>query len=202
MLASLERAPGSRARFVGDASHELRTPLTALRGNAAYLARHGADAAASPTSQAGAERLSDLLDDLLALAREDAAAPLHPEPVRLADLADDAVIEQDAWVEGERDALARAVDNLVRNAHKHGTGEVTMTVGGDDSDAFIAVRTKARARRPDRIFERFRQAARGRGKARASACRSSRRSPSATAAGSRSRLALYARCQRTLKVRP
>ena len=43
MLASLERAQEAEHRFVGDASHELRTPLTALRGNAAYIARHGAD---------------------------------------------------------------------------------------------------------------------------------------------------------------
>ena len=46
MLASLERAREAEQRFVGDASHELRTPLTALRGNVAYLVRHGADAEA------------------------------------------------------------------------------------------------------------------------------------------------------------
>ena len=45
MLASLERAQEAEHRFVGDASHELRTPLTALRGNAAYLAKHGPDPA-------------------------------------------------------------------------------------------------------------------------------------------------------------
>ncbi|MEA2151660.1 MAG: two-component system, OmpR family, sensor kinase, partial [Solirubrobacteraceae bacterium] len=43
MLASLERAREAEQRFVADASHELRTPLTALRGNAAYVARHGAE---------------------------------------------------------------------------------------------------------------------------------------------------------------
>ncbi len=82
MLASLERAQEAEHRFVGDASHELRTPLTALRGNAAYVARHGADPAVLADIEAGAERLSELLDDLLALAREDAAAPARGEPVR------------------------------------------------------------------------------------------------------------------------
>ena len=91
MLASLERAQEAEHRFVGDASHELRTPLTALRGNAAYLAKHGPDPAVVADIQAGADRLGELLDDLLALAREDASASLQAEPVRLADLADDVV---------------------------------------------------------------------------------------------------------------
>ena len=44
MLASLERSRDLERRFLADASHELRTPLTALRGNVAYLTRHGATA--------------------------------------------------------------------------------------------------------------------------------------------------------------
>ena len=156
MLASLERAQEAEHRFVGDASHELRTPLTALRGNAAYLAKHGPDEAVIQDITDGAERLSALLDDLLALAREDAAAPPQAEPVRLADLAPDAHIEQDVWTSGERDALQRAVDNLIRNAHKHGTGTVTVTVGGDGTDAFVAVEDEGPGPDdPARVFERF-----------------------------------------------
>ena len=87
MLASLERAREAERRFVGDASHELRTPLTALRGNVAYVARHGADPAVLADLEADAARLSELLDDLLALAREDAAAPVSDEAVDLAEVA-------------------------------------------------------------------------------------------------------------------
>ena len=43
MLAALEHSRATERRFLADASHELRTPLTSLRGNAAYLAKHGAD---------------------------------------------------------------------------------------------------------------------------------------------------------------
>ena len=75
MLASLERAREAERRFVADASHELRTPLTALRGNAAYIAQHGANAEVLADLEDDAKRLSRLLDDLLALAREDAAGP-------------------------------------------------------------------------------------------------------------------------------
>ena len=86
MLAALERAREGERRFVADASHELRNPLAALRGNAEYLARHGADAEALDDLREDAERLSRLVDELLALAREDAAA-LPQDAVRLDELA-------------------------------------------------------------------------------------------------------------------
>src|SRR5204862_3792834 len=143
MLASLERAREAERRFVGDASHELRTPLTALRGNATYVARHGPDPAALADIEADAARLSALLDDLLALAREDAAAPVRGEPVDLAEVAADAADDRTevrggpARVLGERPALERAVGNLVRNARKHGPpgGLITITTGEDGDRA-------------------------------------------------------------------
>ena len=58
MLASLERAREAERRFVADASHELRTPLTALRGNAAYIAQHGANTDVLADLEADARRLA------------------------------------------------------------------------------------------------------------------------------------------------
>ena len=75
MLASLERSREAERRFLADASHELRTPLTALRGNVELPRRHGATPELVADSQADAERLARLADDLLALSREEAAAP-------------------------------------------------------------------------------------------------------------------------------
>ena len=128
MLASLERARAAEQRFVGDASHELRTPLTALRGNLAYATKHGADPEVLADIEADAARLGVLLDDLLALAREDAAAPALGEPVDLAEIAREAgaddVTAEPAIVLGERAALERAVGNLVANARRHGQGRV------------------------------------------------------------------------------
>ncbi len=171
MLASLERAQEAEHRFVGDASHELRTPLTALRGNAAYIARHGPDPEVIAEIEAGAQRLSELLDDLLALAREDAAAPAKGEPVALKDFAqgaDEVIVEQDVTVDVEPAAFERAVENLVRNARKHGQGKVTITVGAHDGEAFITVGDEGPGIPPHEartIFDRFARgsAARGEG---------------------------------------
>ena len=126
MLASLEQAREAERRFVADASHELRTPLTALRGNAAYIAQHGADAEVLADIEGDAARLARLLDELLALAREDAAGPAARSPCgsissrRARRRA--RVVEAPAPVSGPRDpdALARALGNLVENALVHG----------------------------------------------------------------------------------
>ena len=74
------------------------------------------------------------------------------------------LIERDVWTEGERAALERAVDNLVRNAHKHGDGRVTVTVGGDGEQAFIRVEDEGPGPEdPERIFERFHRGPQARG---------------------------------------
>jgi signal transduction histidine kinase len=148
MLASLERARESERRFVADASHELRTPLTALRGNAAYIAQHGANPEVLADLEEDAKRLAHLLDDLLALAREDAAGPGAGELVRLDRLAlaragQRVAIDapEPVTVRGDADALARAIGNLVENGLVHGParGVVTVVVRELDGRARVTV---------------------------------------------------------------
>jgi two-component system, OmpR family, sensor kinase len=167
MLGSLERAREAEHRFVGDASHELRTPLTALRGNLAYARRHGADPEVLREIEADAARLSALLDDLLALAREDAAAPADGEEVDLAQLARDAAdagtdvtADEPALVRGERPALERALGNLVRNARRHGPpeGRIRIEVERDGDAVRLSVEDDGPGLTPDEAehaFERF-----------------------------------------------
>ena len=125
MLGALEQARERERRFVADASHELRTPLTALRGNAEHIARHGADPEALDDLAPAPRGSRGLIDDLLVLAREDAAAPPAATRVELAEIArrvagDEPLVELevvgDASVEGDADALERALANLVENA--------------------------------------------------------------------------------------
>ena len=175
MLASLERAREAEQRFVADASHELRTPLTALRGNAAYVARHGAEprrarrhrgrrraageparrpARARPRGRRGARGR-----------RGGRPRRARPRGRRRATSTREVAIEpgaETARVRGEPEALERAVGNLVRNARMHGPagGLVTVAVGLDagGARARISVADEGAGLGPDeaaQAFERF-----------------------------------------------
>jgi signal transduction histidine kinase len=78
MAETVTGALAAQRAFVADASHQLRNPLTALRLRLSNVSGH-VDAAATDDHVAAleeAERLSTLLDGLLALARTERAAPL------------------------------------------------------------------------------------------------------------------------------
>jgi signal transduction histidine kinase len=138
--------------FLADASHELRTPVAALQATAERLLR---DQPVRPDRDAieaqlarDSRRLGHLIDDLLNLARLDAREQPHREPVDLADLASAAVAatrttDPAARVDlvtagpvpasGDRDALLRAVRNLLDNAFAVADTivvEVTQTTEG------------------------------------------------------------------------
>ncbi|MBS1843463.1 MAG: HAMP domain-containing histidine kinase [Actinobacteria bacterium] len=149
MLDALAASRERERRFLADASHELRTPLTSLRGNVEYVARHGADPEVIADLEADAERLGRLVEDLLALERESAAEPAV-RPVRLDQLARAAAEDREGvhlavdgpvTVAGEPEAIARALDNLLDNAARHGPsgGEVRIDLRRDGSTALLSV---------------------------------------------------------------
>jgi len=168
MLASLERSRNLERRFLADASHELRTPLTALRGNVAYLARHGVTAEVLADLERDAERLARLADALLTLSREEAAVPPR-ELVRLdllasnaaqADSRIDVVAPEPVTVLGDTASLERALENLVQNAHVHGPagGRVVVAVEQVDEVVRLSVSDEGEGLRPEEAklaFQRF-----------------------------------------------
>lgn len=168
MLAGLERSREAERRFLADASHELRTPLTSLRGNVAYLVRHGARPDLVAELEHDAERLARLADDLLALSREESTGVPHEE-VHLEELAA-AAAERDASVDvvapdpvavlGDRTALERALENLIDNGRRHGPqgGRIKVTAERVDGLAFLRVEDEGLGLQPyeaERAFERF-----------------------------------------------
>ncbi len=161
--------------FLADASHELRTPVAALQATAERLLRDQPPRPARDTLEAqlarDSGRLGHLIDDLLNLARLDARERPHRSPVDLVDLASAAVAatrtDPAARVElvtagpvpttGDRDALGRAVRNLLDNAFAVADTvvvEVTQTANGPSlsvTDNGPGVPTDQR----QRIFEPF-----------------------------------------------
>lgn len=133
-VAKLEQLLRSQEEFVADASHELRTPLTALR-----LRLENGDVGGALNE---AERLSDLVSDLLALARADATPA---EVVDAAAVAGGRVehwrafaAEQEVTLALEAPAvtparvaparLTQVLDNLLANALEVAPPRTTVTV--------------------------------------------------------------------------
>ncbi len=168
MLASLQSARESERRLLADASHELRTPVTALLGNVEYAARHGADAEVLEELRHDATRLARLVDALLALERAAATEPTAV-PVALDELVRQLAagaervalgVTGPAEVNGDEDALRRAMGNLIENGLVHGPpgGTVTVSVRSEPPWARIDVSDAGPGPDPsarERLFERF-----------------------------------------------
>jgi len=135
MLDRIEAAFMAQRRFVSDASHELRTPLTSIRGNVDVLQRQlrsGRPMQAKDIAEALGDvqresaRMSRLIEDLLVLARNDAAALgylLKPEPVSLDVIANEAYRTASALVNGQRLSLTTRDEVMI-----HGDGDRLVQV--------------------------------------------------------------------------
>ena len=180
LLARLAAALGRQREFIADAAHELRTPLTALRLQL-QLAERARDDAARAEAHArlreGIARAVHLVEQLLALARQDPDAPVESAgAVELGTLVQgtveahqpaaaarglDLVVEaaQAATVTGDRAALRTLIDNLVDNALRYTpSGSVTVRVGREEGSAVLEVEDTGPGIPPaerGRVFDRF-----------------------------------------------
>ena len=181
MLARLDDAFAAQRRLVDDASHELRNPLAIIQMNVdAVLSRddvtpeerrHAVTVVARATA-----RMSRLVEDLLASARRDAPAFTETD-VELAEVAAEASeefrllagerhltlrrrVEPGSVVIGDRDALRRALANLVGNAVELAPEytEVLVAAGREGGWCWLAVRDAGpgiEAAEHGRVFDRF-----------------------------------------------
>ena len=139
-VAKLARLLRSQGEFVADASHELRTPLTALRLRLECLPQsRDRDAALQE-----ADRLRDLVDGLLTLARADAgtessahvdaSALMHQRAELWLPLAEEHGVELVAQLDGPLPVraapgrLTQVIDNLLANALEASPAGGTVTV--------------------------------------------------------------------------
>jgi two-component system heavy metal sensor histidine kinase CusS len=183
MLDRLEESFERISRFSADIAHDLRTPVNNIRGEAEVaLARArsaGEYRSVIESCLEEAVRLSDLISDLLFLARaESPLAHLRRERVDVGELlggvreyyeasaADagvsltTAVADQPIFAELDRTLLQRAVGNLVSNAlaHTPAGGAVVLGTNGDFSTIRIEVSDTGvgiPAEALPKVFDRF-----------------------------------------------
>ena len=190
MLTRLEGAVTTLSQFAGDASHELRTPLAVIRTTAELALRRErtpeAYRAALQEVVGESERMTQLVEDLLILARSDAGAVDMPRAAidvrevltevneNIATLADAAGIrvtmafdDRPAVISANRQALHRLFMVLLDNALKYSRAdsEVRLSVTRDEELISASVEDFgagiAEADLPH-IFKRFYQADRSR----------------------------------------
>lgn len=186
LLARVQRAFEAQQHFVADAAHELRSPLAALKLQAQGLQRASDDATrelAVSRLSSGIDRATRLVEQLLALARQEArvASGTPAQPVVLADLArqtvaDAAALAQERGIDlgldqadallvhGHADALRMLLRNLVDNAIKYtpDAGVVDVSViAGEEGQVLLAVEDSGPGIAPEereRVLDRFHRA--------------------------------------------
>jgi signal transduction histidine kinase len=169
-VADARRSEAAMRRFLADASHELRNPLAAAHATAERLLREQPERPARDAVEAQLARetgrLGRLVDDLLNMARIEAEEHPPREPVDLAEVGAAAArdcerVSLEAPVPvaalGDRDALIRAVRNVVDNALAV-SEDVSIAVTAEGDCARLAVTDNGPGVPPedrDRIFDRF-----------------------------------------------
>lgn len=152
MSASLERVESLRKKMVVDIAHELRTPLTNIRGYLEALTTGIVPPSRSTFESLNEEtqRLNDLVEELLELARADAAssnlkrtAVIIPELIdralelfRVAFEAKQIRVEKDLDalkrpIQADADKLMRVIRNLLANASQYTPGGGTLRISAD-----------------------------------------------------------------------
>jgi signal transduction histidine kinase len=176
MLERVEQATEHQQRFVADASHELRGPLTRIRSALEVAITHPDavdDDALHQSLLSETDALSQLVDDLLFLARSEAG--VHGQPGEAVDL-DDLVLDEArrlrdrgavrvvassvsaARARGDSRQLARAIRNLASNAERHASSTVTFELREDGETCELVIADDGGGIAPehrDLVFERF-----------------------------------------------
>src|SRR5438477_670358 len=181
-LQRLENSFVELKRFTADASHELRSPLTALRTEGEVALRHLDNPTALRDTIGSmleeAQRLNDLIESLLTLARmESGKVSIKPEPVKLAELAREVrenlnvlAAEKQQTIElsgdnsltgtADRLLLRQALMNIVHTAVRYAPPQtrISIRIAHRDGDVCIEVADQGPGIAPEHqqmIFERF-----------------------------------------------
>jgi signal transduction histidine kinase len=183
MLRTAERLRLQQLEFVAGVTHELNTPVAALTSAGQNLA-DGIITEPSQVSRYGnaivkeSRRLTEMIGQVLAYGGMESRRKLPHAPVDVANVIDEAVsacrwmadeqsiaIETDVdralpLVDGDAASLARAVQNLIANAIRHGAAGKWVSISAAAEDGSVAISVEDRgpgiaARDLPHLFEPF-----------------------------------------------
>jgi signal transduction histidine kinase len=180
MAEDLQRSIDSQQDFVANASHQLRTPLTGMRLRLEGIAADGGAAAGSAQAALKeVDRLGDLVDDLLVLARTsrreatgsriDLAESMREARDRWSERAVksghrlETQADEDVVVYADPSEIAAIFDNLVENAIAYTPrgSVIRMEARGDGHEQIISVEDNGPGIPSDDVARAFERCYRG-----------------------------------------
>ncbi len=154
MADKLARAAAQQTELSQNISHELRSPLARMRVALELAKRQAGDLSEFDRINDEAERLDNLIGQILSYTRMDSSPQIEPTDIDLADLIREVVdnvnyecksdrldgvtvqasLESSPTMRGYNDALISAVENVLRNAVRHSPPAGTVSVGLSQQD--------------------------------------------------------------------
>lgn len=151
-LKPVEESWNKQKQFVADASHELKTPLSVIMANTEIMASHPDETVASQgkwieNTRSETQRMAELVNDLLFLAKNDDGLKVQMACVNLSDCVETTVLSYEAifyengksfcydiapelYVQGNEGQLKQLTTILLDNANKYSSddGNIKLSV--------------------------------------------------------------------------
>ena len=172
MSARLGHLISGQRRFLGDVAHELCAPLARMRTGLGILenAVDERQLQRLASIEEDAEELSSLVSELLAFTKANSTS-VNPETIPLAEFFADLAsrelegheveisVAEKISVKADRRLLARAMQNILRNCHRHAGADCKVRISAEVGDAVTLVVEDNGTGAPEgelaRLFEPF-----------------------------------------------
>ena len=180
MADKLARAAVQQTELSQNISHELRSPLARMRVALELARRQSGDLPEFERINTEAERLDELIGQILSYTRMDSSPRVEPTRIELVDLISEVVenvnyecksdgidgvnvltsIDASPSLQGYADALISAIENIIRNAVRHSPPDGTVHVRLDQQNMTAKIEVRDEGQGVDesdlpRIFEPF-----------------------------------------------
>lgn len=177
MIDILESNSKKQEQFVSNASHELKTPLTVIESYASLLKRRGKDEPklfdeSVDAIHSEAIRMREMTEQLLLLAKPNEKWSVKLESTNIKELVQQSVVsfekgykrkisthvDKEVVVETDPQILRQLLYIFLDNARKYSEEDIAVTIGEQDSSAFIKISDKGIGIPQEdlsKVFDRF-----------------------------------------------